>query len=171
MKRGFTLVELMIVVAIVGVLSGVAIFSLSGSNNGKSSAALARKVQFIMQRARIEAAADNRQRQINCDPATRTCWYMIGDSAGMSTAITFTNAIDSVPWGRFAQVWNISTTTDVSATNNGAQMTAAKTVTFYPNGTATPGTVYFCDTSAATANQYKVFVYPGTGMARLVDVW
>jgi prepilin-type N-terminal cleavage/methylation domain-containing protein len=169
MRRGFTLVELMVVVAIIGVMSGIAIFSLSVNNNGKSSAALARKVQFIMQRARIEAATDYRQRQIYCDPATRTCTYRIADVAGMGTP-AFTNSIDAVDWGRYAQVWNITTTTDLT-TNNGTQMTTAKTVTFYPNGTATAGTVYVCDTSNATTNHFKVFVYAGTGMARLVDQW
>jgi len=168
--RGMTLVELMIVVAIVGVMSFAAIFALGPSSNAKSTAALARSLEFVMQRARADAISDNFQRRLLCDAAAKRCSYLVASAGGMGTP-AFNSTVDVIEWGRHAQVWNINSATDWNANNSSAQMTAQKSVTFYPNGTATPATVYVADTAGNKGNFYKVYVYAGTGLTRLSDTW
>src|SRR5262245_12647206 len=118
---GMTLIELMIVVAIVGVMSFAAIFALAPSNNAKSSAALARSLQFVLQRARTDAVNDNRQRRILCDTAVKKCTYLIANAQGMG-APAFNDKLDVIEWGRHAVVWNINDATDWDTDNSGTQM-------------------------------------------------
>jgi prepilin-type N-terminal cleavage/methylation domain-containing protein len=168
--RGMTLIELMIVVAIIGVMSFAAILAMGPSNNAKSSAALARSLQFTLQRARTDAVNDNRQRQILCDATLKKCTYLIANAQGMGV-VTFNDKLDDIQWGRHALVWNINNATDWDTNNSGAQMSGQKSVTFYPNGTATAATVYVADSASVKHYFYKVYVYGGTGLARLVDTW
>jgi prepilin-type N-terminal cleavage/methylation domain-containing protein len=167
-----TLIELMIVVAIIGVMSFAAMFALAPSSNAKNAAALARSIEFVMQRARTDAVNDNRQRRVLCDAGAnrKSCSYQIADTPGMGTP-AFSGTLDVIQWGRHALVWNINNATDWNVNNSGSQMAGQLSVTFYPNGTATAATVYIADTAATKGNLYKIYVYPGTGMARLIDTW
>jgi prepilin-type N-terminal cleavage/methylation domain-containing protein len=170
--RGFTLVELMIVVAIVGILSGVALFALAPTGNAQDAAALARSLHFAMQRARVDAASDNRQRRLSCNATLpQSCVYQMATTVGMSGTVAFQNAGDNIQAGRHAQVYNVTPTTDAGVDNSGARMSGPQTITFYPNGTASAATVYVSDTNATPSSKYKIFVFAGTGLARLADQW
>jgi type II secretion system protein H len=170
-ERGMTLVELMIVVAIVGVMSAVAMFAMGPANNAKQAASLARSLQFAMQRARVDAVSDNKQRRIRWDPTTpQKCIYQVATTTGMSSTVAFQTAYNDIPIPKAAQVFNITNATDL-VDNSGSKITAAAFITFYPNGTASPGTFYVSDTNATKGSKYKNFVYAGTGMARMVDRW
>jgi Tfp pilus assembly protein FimT len=169
-----TLVELMIVVAIVGVMSTTAIFAFARTNNRESAAALARSIHLAAQRARGEAVSDNRQRAITCD--TSACSYKIANATGMA-AVDFTDAskyaLDgTIAYGKHATVHNMTATTDVAANNAGGAMSSAQTVVFYPDGSADKATFYVADTNASkTSNFFKIYVYQGTGLARVVSNW
>lgn len=177
--KGMTLVELMIVVVIVGVMSAAAMFALSGSTHAQNAANLARSIDFAVQRARSEAVSDNKQRAITCDPPSASsprCTYKIANATGMST-VDFTNATQYatdgiISYGKHAKVHNITKSTDYNANKAGSAMSSATTIVFYPDGTADRATFYVADTNASkTGNQYKVYVYPGTALARLVSNW
>ena len=70
-------------------------------------------------------------------------------------------------------IWNVSTSTDYNVTNVGA--TRHERIGdhhhFKPDGTATASTIYVADTAATTGHKYKIYVYPGTGLSRLVSNW
>jgi Tfp pilus assembly protein FimT len=158
----------MIVVAIVGVMGAVAVYAFGASTGAQGAASLARNLQFAAQRARTDAVSDNKQRRLSC--TSTGCSYQIATTSGMSSGVTFQAAGSEIHSGKHARIWNIASTTDVAADNSGTAMSTTKTVTFYPDGSATTSTFYVNDTKTGLT-KYKVYVYAGTGMARLGTTW
>ncbi len=177
--RGFTLPELLTVVAIVGVMATTAMFALSGSGNDQNAAALARSLQFLMLRARNEALSDGVARRITCTPAANDggCTYAMATTKGNSPS-AWSDAGDNIKVSSHAWIWNITATPNDTAAHAGTtQATGTFDITFYPtgvvttggNGTSTGATVYVCDKTVQ--HKYKVFVYGGTGLSKLVTTW
>ncbi len=170
-SRGFTLVELMVVVVIIGVMASIGIFAMAPLTNAQNAAAVARSLQFEMSRSRLEAVSDNKQRQLSC--TNSVCSYYVGSTTGMG-AVGFAKAGDVISSGKHAQIWSVSASTDSANNFNPAfssMVSTPGTITFYPDGSATAATVYIADTAATAGHKYKVYVYAGTGLARLVDHW
>jgi type II secretory pathway pseudopilin PulG len=183
--------EILTVVAIMGVLAAVAMFSLSGSGNDQNAAALARSIQFAMLRARTEALSDGAARQLRCGPtipSTTICNNGICSFSGCALYMATTKGNAPIAWtdegnnvqaSSHAWIWNITATVPDIATNAGAsQMTSNVNITFYPTGATTTGasnvaptgaTVFVCDKTGG--HRYKVFAYAGTGLSRLVTTW
>jgi prepilin-type N-terminal cleavage/methylation domain-containing protein len=166
-SRGFTLVELMIVVAIMGVMGSVAMYALAASTSHQGAASLARSLQLAAQRARTEAVSDHRQRRLSCTAGG--CSHQIATTSGMGS-VTFQPAGSELAVGKHARIWNLTDTTDVAIDNSGSAMAGTRTLTFFPDGSATRATIYVNDSARGTT-RYKVYVYAGTGMARLVSNW
>ena len=165
---GFTLVELMVVVALVGVLGSLGIASLSGRRRVEETRSLARNVQYAMLRARGGAVGDGFQRQVSCTAST--CTLLVATTTGMGPAGGWQKGGSITTGGNEGLVWAIDAATDVHATDPGAgPLAGTRTITFYPDGTSTPATVFVTDLNGVL--KYKVFVYAATGMPRLVDSW
>ena len=64
---GFTLPELMAVVAIVGVMGAIAMATMSRAGDAQNSGALARSLQFAMMNARSNTLSDGFQRRLSCN--------------------------------------------------------------------------------------------------------
>jgi prepilin-type N-terminal cleavage/methylation domain-containing protein len=185
--RGFTLPELLTVVAITGVMAAIAMFSLSGAGNEQNAAGLARGIQFAMLRARTEALSDGLARQLRCGPtvssATMTapfsgCSFFVATSKGNAPTTQWIEETANVQASSHALIWNITPQSTDSAANAGSAPTTVNTsITFYPSGvvntggggTATGATVFVCDKLGK--HQYKVFAFSGTGLSKLVSTW
>src|SRR5512135_979223 len=185
---GFTLTELMAVVAIVGVMGAIAMATMTRSGDAQNSAALARSLQYAMMTARNATLSDGFMRRLNCSLQTQggRCTIERAGTAGMQLASTAWPPNGGaqemrVDAGSHATLWNITLTTDVTATNAGAQASGTRYVYFKPDGTvcdnyASPSapttactssgfTFYVSDQKGAVAgNQYKIYVYAVTGM-------
>jgi Tfp pilus assembly protein FimT len=168
----------MAVVGIVGVMASVAMFGVKGYGNGASASSLARNIHVQMMRARAESVGDNFQRQLACN--TLGCTYQIAPAtspgSGTIASNTFIDAGDKVVVPSRATIWNIYAGTDVNVNHAGSSQMASGTTTyiqFKPDGSATAATIYVNDRTGGSGkgNQYKVYVYPGTGMSRLVNNW
>ena len=169
MRSGFTLVELMVVVAIVGVMSAVAMFALGNAGNSSHASALARKLQFALARARTDAVSDGRWRRLSCTAAR--CQLQMAPTAATPDSTTVWITLDTIEAGKHAQLWALTSTTDLT-TRSPTQMSGTLALDFHPDGSADAGTFYVEDTATNTAgHRYKVYVYQGTGMARLVSDW
>ena len=167
-QRGFTLIELMIVVALLATVAGMGVWTLSGSIRNQQVSEFARGIEFAMIRARSETIADNFQRRMSC--TATDCQIQIASTTGMGTPAQWNNGDWKASGGTQSQVWAIDAATDIGTTNpGGGPLGVAKTVTFFPDGTATPATIFVQDVRGI--QKYKVFVYRATGMARIVDAW
>jgi prepilin-type N-terminal cleavage/methylation domain-containing protein len=167
-RGGFTLVELMVVVALIAITAGMGAWTLSGSLRTQQAADLARGVAFAMMRAHANAVADGFQRRLSC--TARGCTAQRGTTAGMAVPAAWQNDGYVVDGGTQAQVWAITGTTDLATAAPGAgPLAVTTTITFFPDGTATSNTVYMKDVRGM--KMYKVFVYPATGLSRIVDSW
>jgi prepilin-type N-terminal cleavage/methylation domain-containing protein len=184
---GFTLPELMAVVAIVGVMGAIAMATMSYTSSSANAGALARSLQFAMMGARGSSISDGFQRRLNCTLASVGGFCVVEKAcqAGVAptcAAGTWTTE-QRVNAGNHATIWNVTLTKDSTANNAGAsQVAGSKTIYFKPDGSAcdisgTPCnsaglTVYVSDTKGSSVNDhFKIYVYATTGMARLVNQW
>jgi prepilin-type N-terminal cleavage/methylation domain-containing protein len=188
--RGFTLPELLTVVAIVGVLATVAMVAMSNSSSAQDTASLARSLQFTLLRARNESMSDGNARKIECIPAATDggCKYYIATSRGVSPLGWSTVSADDIhPYAK-ALVWNITYTDGTGSPSSGDTTAHAGTtqasgtfdIIFYPNGVVSSGaspsvnnptgaTIYVCDKTQQ--HKYKLWTWRYTGLTKMVDVW
>lgn len=190
--RGFTLPELMAVIAIVGVMAAIAMSALGRSGDAQNSASLARSLQFAIMGARNSTLSDNFIRRVNCTLAATNgnCTVDRACQSGspLPTTCTFSQE-QKVTANSHATLWSVSSTTDVTANNaGGSQVSGTKTMYLKPDGTvcdnyptvAAPTTLcnsngftfYVSDVNGSNlANRYKIYVYSYTGMPRMVNQW
>jgi len=189
---GFTLPELMAVIAIVGVMAAIAMAALGRSGDAQNSASLARSLQFAIMTARNATLSDGFMRRLNCalGATNGTCTVEKACAAGMQLPNSCTwTAEQKIHAGSHATLWNVTLSTDYNTTNaGGSQVTTNKVMYLKPDGTvcdttATVGspttacnsngfTFYVADSAANNAsNKYKIYVYALTGMPRMVNQW
>jgi prepilin-type N-terminal cleavage/methylation domain-containing protein len=174
-RSGFTLVELMTVVAIVALMGAIAMATMGGVGNGQNPAALARSLQFAMMGARTAALSDGFQHRLECVAQTVNSYCLVekAGQAGMGAPTSWTQEA-RINAGSHAIIWNITAQTDVGPQTPTQVTGVSEYVTFYPDGSADPTgkTIYVADSAGTnTANHYKVYVYSATAMARLVNQW
>lgn len=166
--RGFTLVELMVVVAIIGILAATGAYSIGNDVRAQETSSLARGLEFQMLRARASSVGDGFQRRIAC--SSSTCSLQTATTSGMGAPAGWNPSGDTIYGGSGGQVWAVDTATDVTAKSPGAgPLGGTATITFFPDGSATPATAFITD--AKQGRHFKVYVYAATGMPRLVDSW
>ena len=147
---GFTLPELMAVVAIVGVMGAIAMATMSRSGDAQNSGALARSLQFAMMNARANTISDGFQRRLNCNLASTG----VGGYCLVEKATTRARQHRAPRWtqemrinsGSHATIWNLTLTNDDTVNNASTQASGSKYIYFRYDGgacaatTATPCT-------------------------------
>ncbi len=180
---GFTLPELMAVIAIVGVMGAIAMATMSRSGDAQNSGALARSLEFSMMNARGSAISDGFMRRLHCNMAPTLAWCTIDRSltSGMnpSTATSNWTTESRINSGSHATIWSVTNSTDVTGQSPTQISSSYKEVYFRSDGSVgntttniNGMTVYVSDVNGTNAsNHYKIYVYSLTGMPRLVNQW
>jgi prepilin-type N-terminal cleavage/methylation domain-containing protein len=166
-SSGFTLVEMLVVVALLFGLSAASAFGIAGTTRSQEAAALARSIQFALLQARGEAIADGTQRRLSC--TATGCNVQLASAPGMAPPSAWSDGGTVVAAGRASQVWAVDAQTDLAPAQPAGPLTGTKTVTLFPDGSASAATVFVCD--ASCDKRYKVFLFSATGMPRLSDQW
>jgi prepilin-type N-terminal cleavage/methylation domain-containing protein len=163
---GFTLPELLAVVAIFSVVAALGAHAMAGSTRAQATQGLARSIQYLLQRARAEAVSDGFQRRLSCVAAG--CTLQVASSAGMGVPGAWTDAGPAVQSGPSCSIYAVGPMVSLGgAPPAGAGATA--TVVLYPDGTATGATLYLADLDGG--NRIKLFVFPATAMTRVGSGW
>jgi type II secretion system protein H len=146
--HGFTLVELMVVMVIVGVLMTIGVFSFANYQKTSQQRGTAKEVVSLLRNASERAISEGRTYCIDIasDQLSTTTWRRACGPSG--TALGDTTRTQSTKVTLDATVTNPSPAPECPATH--------QCLYFYPRGTATPATVVI--RSSARSKTYTVTV-------------
>lgn len=170
-KKGFTLVEMLVVVALIAILASIGVPSLLNMMNRIRLTRATRDVSIALQAARLKAIAKNRKHKVYFVMGTTDSYVLMTCSAGGACS----NASLGAGGG-----WAPDTTTEYGTTKTLADnldiSTPSETfqVIFFPAGTATNQDSTFEDqmicivNTSSTGGIFKIDIRAATGKV-LVD--
>jgi prepilin-type N-terminal cleavage/methylation domain-containing protein len=165
-QRGFTLVEVLVVIAIIGVLSGLMI-GVSGTAYGANAASVSDQLTSTFNLAKLRAISTRRTTRVEVRSRTASVWE--STQTGLAyTVVDASHTLATIPKG--VTVWDGSTTVYAGTGAVVAQNPdVAFAVDFRPDGSSTGGTIFVTD--AANAHPSRVLVYRATGSSHARRDW
>jgi prepilin-type N-terminal cleavage/methylation domain-containing protein len=178
--RGFTLIEVVVVVALVGIVIGIAVPSLVRAHDTADAAGAARYVASVFARVRFDAARRQRIMAVRFSRTAPPTFVVVMDgdgdgvaaadvSSGIDTAIGPADRLEDhfrrARFGIATTMPAIDESRTLSPADDPIRLGTADQWSVSPLGTATSGTVYV--TSAGGA-QFAVRIAGSTGRARVL---
>jgi prepilin-type N-terminal cleavage/methylation domain-containing protein len=165
-SRGFTLVELMVVVTIIGVLAGLMI-GVSTRTYGANATSAGDQLTSALAFAKLRAVATRRFTRVEIQAQTATVWQSTQTGLVAPTAWQF---VQRFTISRGVSVWNATTTVQASPGATVAMDPAVDfMLDFTPDGSSTGGTLFVTD--SANARPSRVVVYRATGSSYVRAQW
>jgi prepilin-type N-terminal cleavage/methylation domain-containing protein len=172
-RRGFTLLEILIVIAIVGMMAVVATTNFLSWQNHYSGVGFQREVLSLFNQARTRSMAYNLQHRLLIDMNADTVTLQRGNSGTSSSG--WTNAVPTVVGSRGAGIDNVRCTPVVTVPtifafvfNPDGQVLIQDNTAAFPS----PLTEAYVHISAKNvADHATIRVFGWTSKARLADGW
>lgn len=182
-RSGFTLVELMVVVAIIGVVGALAARLYSKGVRGDTAPAFARNLMSTMLEARHMALTLGRPVRVTLAPST--------SSAAPAMTVTTTLYDTTATWVDQSRIsvptsmWLCTPKSGLSTNTPTCPMTAANVLCFYANGRVDDPPSGTCATTSPSSGsgatlfvgntagdkKYKLWIWGLTGMTKMMDQW
>ena len=166
-QRGVTLIEMLVVIAIIGVLAGLATGAASMKSSSANPAATSDQIAATMQYAHQRAASSRRIVRVQVTPSQLTVWQSTTTGLGTPTAW---QALQTVQIPKGNVVWNAQAGVQITSGSSPSQNTSLSyAIDFRPDGVTTGSTVYVTDNRQS--KKYRVLVYHATGGSYAREYW
>ena len=143
-KSGFTLLEMMVVISIIGILSGIALPNFIGSKNDSMLKNAARGLLGDIQKTRMGAIKDNENWEIIFQPGSG--YQIRATSTGaVQKTVTFTDKKSGVVYGQGSATTSIPKPPPAPVFPANFISYNFDTLTFNPRGTCNAGYVYLAN--------------------------
>ncbi len=165
---GFTLVELMVVITLIGILSALALASMSTQRYADTASGFAEQVVAEAETARMRAAATGKWQRM--DVRSEGIYFWEATTKGLATPTDWVY-VETMSVPGHIQVASFDATTHLTTGSSvpavGANLPGA--IDFSPDGQATAATVFIADENAR--DKIRVIVYRASGSAHKRGGW
>ena len=162
--RGFTLIEIIIVVIIIGIVAGVVGVRLTGTVSDASLMSSARSIAAMMAFARYRAVTDGLNYRVNYDIDMRRCWLSVEKEPAPSPDGD-SNPVYNLS-GRYQELANGVAIRDITTTRKSNIREGTEYTAFMPDGRAERCILHLTNEKKKV---YTIITFKGIGRVKVLD--